>query len=143
MDKIDATTEDTFFQFCLQSLTPLVSCAMFSGDLEKIKAESFSCKCSKSQCLKLYCECLVKGKYCIGCSCINCLNTPEYENLRQKALAQITYKRNRDLKLNPKKFQGCICSKTMCLKKYCKCFVKGKKCGELCRCQGCENLSNS
>jgi hypothetical protein len=143
MDKKDNLAEDTFFQFCLQSLTPLVSCNMFSGDLEKIKSEGCRCKCSKSQCLKLYCECFLQGKYCLGCNCINCLNTPDYENLRQKAITQITYKRNRDSALNPKKFQGCICSKTKCLKKYCKCFIKGKKCSDLCRCEGCENLSHS
>jgi phosphatidate phosphatase PAH1 len=37
-----------------------------------------TCKCSKSKCLKMYCECFTQGRYCDKtCSCIGCSNTPE------------------------------------------------------------------
>ena len=34
---------------------------------------------------------------------------------------------------------GCKCRKTHCLKRYCECFIRGKKCTSHCRCEGCEN----
>ena len=33
----------------------------------------------------------------------------------------------------------CTCKKSQCQKKYCLCFEKGVKCGELCNCIDCEN----
>ena len=39
---------------------------------------SLTCHCSKSKCLKMYCECFTQGRYCDEkCECKNCCNTPE------------------------------------------------------------------
>ena len=39
------------------------------------QAEMNGCQCTKSKCLKLYCACFAKGKYCAGdCKCQNCHN---------------------------------------------------------------------
>lgn len=35
--------------------------------------------------------------------------------------------------------RGCTCRRTNCLKKYCVCYNTNVKCGEWCRCVGCEN----
>ena len=35
--------------------------------------------------------------------------------------------------------RGCSCRKTKCTKKYCVCFNSQVKCGDWCRCTGCEN----
>lgn len=42
--------------------------------------KNLTCKCSRSKCLKMYCECFTQGRYCNeSCSCINCCNTKEYK----------------------------------------------------------------
>lgn len=38
-----------------------------------------SCRCKKSMCLKLYCDCFAAGAFCGACSCSGCLNRPEHE----------------------------------------------------------------
>ena len=88
------------------------------------------CKCKKSRCLKLYCDCFGANAYChAGCRCLDCHNQPGFEALRTKAMKEIKSK-------NPNAFKprlevptevagagqhnmGCKCSKTGCLKKYC------------------------
>ena len=38
------------------------------------------CKCTKIDCLKLYCECFAKGRMCgKNCVCVCCHNTPDNE----------------------------------------------------------------
>ena len=97
------------------------------------------CTCKKSRCLKLYCECFNKEKYCSGCSCDDCHNKPEYDDLRNKVI-------NRIKERNPEAFEPsaetttCTCTRTACLKKYCECFARGLYCGEDCSCRECENL---
>lgn len=34
---------------------------------------------------------------------------------------------------------GCNCRKTRCLKRYCECFIRQKKCTVTCNCEDCEN----
>lgn len=44
----------------------------YEKELKKLK--KIHCKCKKSKCLKLYCECLANNEACIGCACENCDN---------------------------------------------------------------------
>jgi hypothetical protein len=39
------------------------------------------CTCSKTKCIKKYCECLSNNQYCFNCNCIDCKNKP---NLTKK-----------------------------------------------------------
>ena len=134
------TLDSSFVQFCLQSLAPLINFPMFSDDKETLKSNGSPCNCSKSGCLKLYCERFAKGRYCIGCNCVNCFNLPHFEEVRGRAVGHIV-RRNADAFLESKKLNpGCVCKKTGCKKKYCKCHVNGIKCGEMCRCKDCKNL---
>mgnify|MGYP001810957496 CR=1 FL=1 len=59
------------------------------------------CNCTKSQCLKLYCDCFAMGSFCHDCNCINCFNTLEHEDERNKAIKMI-------LDRNPQAFQSKI-----------------------------------
>ncbi|KAF6776275.1 hypothetical protein AHF37_03077 [Paragonimus kellicotti] len=47
------------------------------------------CSCSRSCCLKLYCECFAAGVFCTDCSCISCYNLAEHEEFRRKAIMRI------------------------------------------------------
>ncbi|XP_051239172.1 spexin prohormone 2 isoform X2 [Dicentrarchus labrax] len=44
------------------------------------------CHCTRSQCLKLYCECFANGVMCSNCDCSNCHNNAEHEMKRHKAI---------------------------------------------------------
>lgn len=43
------------------------------------------CNCTKSQCLKFYCDCFAAGEYCSGCNCKDCLNDQDSEE-RERAV---------------------------------------------------------
>lgn len=48
---------------------------VLDSHLVEIKnSKKFFCKCKKSKCSKLYCECLVNNEGCVGCACENCDN---------------------------------------------------------------------
>ncbi|XP_063856488.1 protein lin-54 homolog isoform X9 [Scylla paramamosain] len=44
------------------------------------------CNCTKSQCLKLYCDCFANGEFCNNCNCANCFNNLNHKEDRQKAI---------------------------------------------------------
>jgi hypothetical protein len=88
------------------------------------------CYCKKSRCVRLYCECRGAGLLCQdACRCTGCENrTPSTDETHP----QKTKARDR-----------CNCKKTRCLKKYCECFAGGNKCGDKCKCTGCQNTEDA
>ncbi|KAG9511185.1 Protein lin-54-like protein, partial [Fragariocoptes setiger] len=120
------------------------------------------CNCTKSQCLKLYCDCFANGEFCKDCKCTNCFNNVDHEEERQKAIRQC-------LDRNPQAFhpkigkatrvstgeaptvdaierrhiKGCNCKRSGCLKNYCECYEAKILCSNLCKCCGCKNYEES
>jgi len=106
-----------------------------------------TCRCVKSQCLKLYCDCFQSGQVCGQfCMCLKCLNTEEESGIKGKRTAA----RQNCLSRNPDAFKkkvkeagsGCSCRNSRCLKKYCDCYSNGLKCSLNCTCKDCANLNN-
>uniref|UniRef100_A0A8D2DM36 Protein lin-54 homolog n=1 Tax=Sciurus vulgaris TaxID=55149 RepID=A0A8D2DM36_SCIVU len=111
------------------------------------------CNCTKSLCLKLYCDCFANGEFCNNCNCTNCYNNLEHENERQKAIKAC-------LDRNPEAFKpkigkgkegesdrrhskGCNCKRSGCLKNYCECYEAKIMCSSICKCIGCKNFEES
>ncbi len=115
---------------------------------EKMKADSVgvNCRCVKSQCLKLYCDCFQSGKVCGEyCMCVNCLNTTKESGPDGRR----TIARSICLLRKPEAFKkkvkvvggGCSCKNSKCLKKYCACFDAGLACSPKCSCKDCQNMT--
>ncbi|XP_069699599.1 protein lin-54 homolog [Periplaneta americana] len=110
------------------------------------------CNCTKSQCLKLYCDCFANGEFCHMCNCNNCFNNLEHEEDRQRAIKSC-------LERNPNAFRpkigkgnvgderrhnkGCNCKRSGCLKNYCECYEAKIPCSNNCKCVGCRNVEES
>lgn len=102
------------------------------------------CTCTKSRCLKKYCECYANKVYCNGCNCTNCYNLPKFKELIKRSLDNTTNRKDTDscdenIDNNNKNEVLCNCTKSNCTKKYCECFKVGEGCKETCRCINCEN----
>lgn len=104
------------------------------------------CSCSKSKCLKLYCECFKKNIYCSDCNCPECLNKESNEDLRQESIKFLKRKSKFAFKekivrddLKFKHIKGCNCKNSSCQKNYCECYQNGIGCGENCKCSNCKN----
>lgn len=111
------------------------------------------CNCTKSQCLKLYCDCFANGEFCHMCNCNNCSNNLGNEEERQRAIKSC-------LERNPNAFRpkigkgretgddirrhnkGCNCKRSGCLKNYCECYEAKIPCSGNCKCIGCRNLED-
>ncbi|KAG7208611.1 hypothetical protein KM043_014819 [Ampulex compressa] len=109
------------------------------------------CNCTKSQCLKLYCDCFANGEFCHMCNCNNCSNNLGNEEERQRAIKSC-------LERNPNAFRpkigkgretgddirrhnkGCNCKRSGCLKNYCECYEAKIPCSANCKCFGCRNV---
>ena len=110
---------------------------------EERSKKKFICRCKKSNCMKLYCDCFANGEKCIGCNCINCSNVIGNDINIKKVYDEVVGKNPISMKLNlqkESKTNGCNCSKSNCLKKYCECFKAGLKCSKACRCKTCDNI---
>lgn len=113
------------------------------------------CNCTKSLCLKLYCDCFANGEFCHLCNCMNCFNNLDKEEERQKAIRNC-------LERNPNAFRpkigkgrdagessirkhtkGCNCKRSGCLKNYCECYEAKIACSSNCKCIGCRNIEDT
>ncbi|CAC5368001.1 LIN54 [Mytilus coruscus] len=111
------------------------------------------CNCTKSQCLKLYCDCFANGEFCHNCNCTNCANNLIHEEERSRAIKSC-------LDRNPMAFhpkigkgqigngnrrhnKGCNCKRSGCLKNYCECYEAKIMCSNACKCFGCKNFEES
>ncbi|KAL7862773.1 hypothetical protein SRHO_G00117570 [Serrasalmus rhombeus] len=111
------------------------------------------CNCTKSQCLKLYCDCFANGEFCSNCKCINCCNNMEHESERYRAIKtclernpaafrpKISNRKLGDVKNRHTK--GCNCKRSGCLKNYCECYEAKIMCSSTCKCVGCRNYDGS
>ncbi|KAM9470863.1 spexin prohormone 2 isoform 1-T1 [Clarias gariepinus] len=106
------------------------------------------CHCTKSQCLKLYCDCFANGELCSDCSCVNCFNNMEHATNRDQAI-KTCLDRNpggfrfkiRSSKQKGNHTRGCNCKSSGCLKNYCECYKGNIRCSSVCKCVGCSNDS--
>jgi len=117
----------------------------------EINPEKPKCKCRKTNCLKFYCECFIRGGMCgTECGCTGCMNNTENLEIRNLLMVDHFEKHNWDtskLTLNSelilapsfKEHSHCKCSKSGCNKKYCECFRVGRSCSVLCGCKECDN----
>lgn len=129
--------------------------------LFKSKKESYSsamrkaskkncCSCKQSHCLKLYCECFKVGDYCSDCTCPNCLNRTNFEDLRQQSINHLKMKNKNAFKPvvskdqdKEKHIKGCKCKNSNCKKNYCECYQNGIGCSSGCKCTNCLNGKES
>uniref|UniRef100_F1L2W3 Protein lin-54 n=1 Tax=Ascaris suum TaxID=6253 RepID=F1L2W3_ASCSU len=112
------------------------------------------CNCTKSMCLKLYCDCFANGEFCKDCNCKDCHNNLDNEAERSRAIKA-------SLERNPNAFKpkigvasrgrvdserlhqkGCHCKKSNCLKNYCECYEAKVPCTERCKCSSCRNTES-
>ena len=105
------------------------------------------CRCQRSKCLKLYCDCFQSGKVCSPqCTCKDCSNTVDASgrNGDRTAAIKAVLQRRPDA-FKPKTVaDSCQCSKSNCLKRYCACWKTGRKCDPTkCTCTKCDNIAPS
>ncbi|XP_072352450.1 protein lin-54 homolog [Scyliorhinus torazame] len=111
------------------------------------------CNCTKSQCLKLYCDCFANGEFCNNCNCTNCFNNLEHEAERQKAIKACLDRNSEAFKpkigkgkegeSDRRHSKGCNCKRSGCLKNYCECYEAKIMCSSICKCIGCKNFEES
>lgn len=113
------------------------------------------CNCTKSQCLKLYCDCFANGEFCYLCNCMNCFNNLENEETRNLAIKACLERNSNAFRpkigkakdttgdILRKHTKGCNCKRSGCLKNYCECYEAKIACSTNCKCVGCRNIEES
>ncbi|KAM8939250.1 tesmin [Pelodytes ibericus] len=111
------------------------------------------CNCTKSQCLKLYCDCFANGDLCSNCNCNNCFNNIYHGLERFKAIKayldrnpeafQPKIAKGKTGSIKPRHNKGCNCKRSGCLKNYCECYEAKIMCSSICKCIGCKNYEES
>lgn len=95
-----------------------------------ITSEKLCCNCTKTKCVKKYCECYSNNRFCRNCHCVDCMNIPENNSACENG---------KELLETEKVL--CTCAKSNCTKKYCECYKSNQKCTDKCRCINCKNGS--
>ena len=98
------------------------------------ETDKIYCNCTKTKCIKKYCECYASNKFCKDCNCVDCKNIPMKNNNNKNLPNYPNVKEALDIDKII-----CTCTKSNCTKKYCDCFKSGKKCSDKCKCINCYN----
>ena len=88
---------------------------------QKVSITNRPCKCRKSKCLKLYCECFHNASFCDPnlCNCLDCMNTESFNSTEEPrgsrilAMLVVLAKRPKAFDEGGRKFntKGCRCKK--------------------------------
>jgi hypothetical protein len=90
---------------------------IFPHDPRRVTFPSIDfCKCTRSRCLMLYCDCFQAGQVCTpSCVCVSCKNTRNQSKaggLRFDAIEAILWRRPDAFEYKPRKTEdGCKCKK--------------------------------